>query len=253
MKTIFLTPVILFASLLIAASAFGEESEEEIIQSTIKLARAYLGDSDKLDSIKSIRYKGSLMYGSGSAGTIEMVYQEPLRHRMVAVVNNRKEVSALNGTEGWTTFERVGDSLPLGMEIFDPMRILIMQASARDALGFYKKPATRSGNIYYNGKVTFKGRECVVLTYDHGDGVAFRRFIDAETGKLHRTIDTRGVEFYEEGEIVVEGVRFPKKLITAHATAIGTQTMEFDFTSIELNRMLPASDFKMPLPAVGSQ
>ena len=177
-----------------------------------------------------------------------MTYQKPMRQRMVAVVNNRKEVSALDGSEGWTTFERVGDSLPLGMEIFDPIRILIMQSAVREAFSFYKRPTVRNGGLFYEGEETIKGRECIVLTYEHGDGIAYQRYIDAETGQLMKMLDSKGVEYFEQGEIVVEGIRFPKKMVSTFPTALGQQTMEFSYNSIKLNQKLPASDFKMPLP-----
>lgn len=231
-----------------AALARAAESDEEIIQSTIELARSYIGPDEKLDAIESIHYKGSLLYSSGDLGTIEMVYQKPMRHRMVAVIGGRREISVLDGSEGWTTFERVVDSVPLNMEIFDPIRILIMQASVREAFNFFRKPNTRNGEITYEGKETVKGRECVVLTYYHGDGIAYQRYIDAETGQVHKTLDSKGVEYLEEGEIMVEGLRFPKKMVSTFSTAIGSQSMEFAYSSITLNKKLPESDFVMPLP-----
>lgn len=240
--------VLITVSIVFAALAKAAESDEEIIQSTIELARSYVGPDEKLDAIESIHYKGSLLYSSGDLGTIEMVYQKPMRHRMVAVIGGRKEISVLDGSEGWTTFERVVDSVPLSMEIFDPIRILIMQASVREAFNFFRKPNTRNGEITYEGKETVKGRECVVLTYYHGDGIAYQRYIDAETGQVHKTLDSKGVEYLEEGEIMVDGLRFPKKMVSTFSTAIGSQSMEFAYSSITLNKKLPESDFVMPLP-----
>ena len=248
MKSKLFIPFVFVASLLVSAISFGADSDEEIIEETVKKARSFLGDEGKLDSLHTIQYKGSLLYSSGDLGTIEMVYQKPLRQKMTAVVNNRKEVSVLDETEGWTTFERVGDSARLGMEIFDPIRILIMQAAVREAFSFYRAPDVRNGKIHYNGKQNVKGRECVVLTYDHGDGVAYHRFIDEETGQLMKTLDSKGVEFYEEGEMIIDGIRFPKKMISTFETGIGTQTMEFAWTSIRLNKKLADSEYEMPLP-----
>ena len=177
-----------------------------------------------------------------------MIYQKPLRQKMIAIVNNRKEVSVLDDSEGWTTYERVGDSTPLGMEIFDPIRILIMQAAVREAFSFFKTPEARSGAVTYHGAEAVKGRDCHVLDYDHGDGIGYRRYIDAETGQVLKMLDSKGVEYYEEGEIVVDGLRFPKKLISTFPTALGNQTMEFAYTSVTLNKKLPDSEFVMPLP-----
>lgn len=242
------TLILLTITTVFAAMARSAESDEEIIQSTIELARSYVGPDDKLDAIDSVHYKGSLLYSSGDLGTIEMVYQKPMRHRMVAVIGGRREVSVLDGSEGWTTFERVVDSVPLSMEIFDPIRILIMQASAREAFNFFRKPDTRNGEIFYEGKETVNGRECNVLTYHHGDGIAYQRYIDAETGQVHKTLDSKGVEYLEEGELIVDGLRFPRKLVSTFSTAIGDQSMEFAYSSITLNEKLPDSDFVMPLP-----
>ena len=242
------TLILLAITTVFAVIARSAEPDEEIIQSTIELARSYLGPDDKLDAIESVHYKGSLLYSSGDLGTIEMVYQKPMQHRMVAVIGGRREVSVLDGSEGWTTFERVVDSVPLSIEIFDPIRILIMQASVREAFNFFRKPDTRNGEILYEGKETVNGRACNVLTYHHGDGIAYQRYIDAETGQVHKTLDSKGVEYLEEGELIVDGLRFPKKLVSTFSTAIGDQSMEFAYSSITLNEKLPDSDFVMPLP-----
>ena len=242
------TLILLAITTVFAVIARSAESDEEIIQSTIELARSYLGPDDKLDAIESVHYKGSLLYSSGDLGTIEMVYQKPMQHRMVAVIGGRREVSVLDGSEGWTTFERVVDSVPLSIEIFDPIRILIMQASVREAFNFFRKPDTRNGEILYEGKETVNGRDCNVLTYHHGDGIAYQRYIDAETGQVHKTLDSKGVEYLEEGELIVDGLRFPKKLLSTFSTAIGDQSMEFAYSSITLNEKLTDSDFVMPLP-----
>ena len=242
------TLILITIATVFATMARSAESDEEIIQSTIELARSYIGSDDKLDAIDSVHYRGSLLYSSGDLGTIEMVYQKPMRHRMVAVIGGRREVSVLDGSEGWTTFERVIDSVPLSMEIFDPIRILIMQASVREAFNFFRKPDTRNGEITYEGKETINGRECNVLTYHHGDGIAYQRYIDVETGQVHKTLDSKGVEYLEEGELIVDGLRFPKKLVSTFSTAIGDQSMEFAYSSITLNEKLPESEFVMPLP-----
>ena len=242
------TLILLAITTVFAVIARSAEPDEEIIQSTIELARSYLGPDDKLDAIESVHYKGSLLYSTGDLGTIEMVYQKPMQHRMVAVIGGRREVSVLDGSEGWTTFERVVDSVPSSIEIFDPIRILIMQASVREAFNFFRKPDTRNGEILYEGKETVNGRDCNVLTYHHGDGIAYQRYIDAETGQVHKTLDSKGVEYLEEGELIVDGLRFPKKLLSTFSTAIGDQSMEFAYSSITLNEKLPDSDFVMPLP-----
>ena len=72
------TLILITITTVFAAMARSAESDEEIIQSTIELARSYIGPDDKLDAINSVHYKGSLLYSSGDLGTIEMVYQKPM-------------------------------------------------------------------------------------------------------------------------------------------------------------------------------
>ena len=67
------TLILLAITTVFAVMARSAESDEEIIQSTIELARSYVGPDDKLDAIDSVHYKGSLLYRSGDLGTIEMV------------------------------------------------------------------------------------------------------------------------------------------------------------------------------------
>ena len=90
MKNKLFVPFVLVVVLLAGAKSFGDEADEKIIKSTIELARSYLGDSDKLDSIDSISYKGSLLYSTGDLGTIDMVYQKPMRHHLLHFTHHRR-------------------------------------------------------------------------------------------------------------------------------------------------------------------
>ncbi len=239
--------LVAFLFLSSASHVFGDQSTDDaIIDATIELARSQLGDVERLDSIKSITFEGSLLYSSGDSGTIDMIYQKPMHQKLVAVINDNKEVSALDDTEGWISYYKVGIDQSLGMEIFDATRVLMMQAAVREALGFYKRPTHRGGRVTYDGRETVKDVDCVVLIYHHGEGLGYVRYFDAATGKLIKTVDAKGVEYFEEGEIMVEGVRFPKKLVTTFSTALGPQTMEFTYSKITLDKKYNRSVFKIP-------
>ena len=223
-----------------------QSTDDAIVDATIELARSQLGDLERLDSIKSITYKGSLFYSSGDSGTIDLIYQKPMHQKLIAVINDSKEVSALDDTEGWISYYKIGLDQSLGMEIFDPARVLMMQAAVREAFGFYKRPTHRGGRVTYDGREKVKDVDCVVLIYHHGEGIGYIRYFDAATGRLMKTVDANGVEYYEEGEIMVEGVRFPKKLVTTFSTAVGPQTMEFTYSKITLDKKHDASIFELP-------
>jgi len=93
------------------------------------------------------------------------------------------------------------------------------------------------------------------VDFNHGSGTVFERYFDRDTGRLVLTI--RGPEtFRETGEIRVEGVRFPKKIVSLTKTASGKDLVSTaTFDSVVLNEPLNPALFAVPsiLPTKGAQ
>jgi hypothetical protein len=87
------------------------------------------------------------------------------------------------------------------------------------------------------------GRACVKLSFVHANDIVFVRYFDKATGRLVKTETETGAEIREEGEMIVNGVRFPKKVINK-ATNGSTTTIMFE--RIELNVAIPAGEFSVP-------
>jgi hypothetical protein len=104
------------------------------------------------------------------------------------------------------------------------------------------------------GPETVDGVVCERVDFNHGPGIVFERYFDRDSGRLVLTV--RGSEtIRESGEIMVDGVRFPKKIVSTTKTASGKDlvaTVIFD--SVVLNETEPDDLFQVPsfLPAKGA-
>ncbi len=223
------------------------ESEHAlIIEQTIAKARAYLGGDDKLKSVESITYKGSLLYSDGSTGSAEIIFKKPYFQRFVAVVGDLKETSGLNDLEAWRKQEAIGVEGSASLGVYDPAEMYNMRASVWEYLNFYEAPAGRNKSVEFVEYASVNGVDCAVLRYLHGDGIWFTRCFDRETGKLVRTVSSRGALFVESGEIMVDGIRFPKRLMTVFLNAPDSPRIEMEYGSIVLNRSIDNEIFKYP-------
>lgn len=221
-------------------------SEDAIIDATIELARSYLGGSEKLDAIKSLHYKGTMLYSDGNSGVADIVFKKPSFQRFTADINTYRETSGLDDTEAWHFVENLANPADKTLRLYGVEEILNMQASVWEYLNFYKRPEGRGQDVVYEGRQHFGNIECVVLTYDHGDGIWFRRFFEVTSGRLMQTLSNRGALFIEEGEIIVDGIRFPKKLTTRFLNLRDASSIEMVYSKIEVNKAFDNSIFKLP-------
>lgn len=257
MKTAYLKSV--FVSVTLSFLTFLSVAQEETVEpelseaeraakatETLERARAFLGGSEKLDAIESVKMKGVLVYGSGESGTIEAVYQKPNYHQFVSVIGGIREVNTLGKSAAWLSTERLRQpgSVELTFHEFEALKNL--EASVVDFLGFLDVPSTRKGRIEYVGTSEIQGVECDVLLYIHSDRNWFRRYIDPETGRVLHRVDNRGVIHSYEGLVEVDGVKFPEKTIVRFLTQFGEQTMEISISEVVLNEEIDSDRFRVP-------
>lgn len=233
---------------LISGFASAEESKvdtTEVIEKTIAKARKYLGGDEALKKIKTISYKGVVIYGTGQSGTIESVYKQPSYHQTTSVIGKIKETSTLNKTEGWQKVESVDAPGAWSLDLYTVDDLKHMQASVASKLGFLSKPNTISGRIEYLGTKELDGKSVQVLQYFYTSTIWFRHYIDDETGRVLYTLNDKGFIFKETGEKVVEGVRFPEKIVVS----AGSEKMEISFSEIKVNQPIDNDRFNVPVMA----
>jgi outer membrane lipoprotein-sorting protein len=84
----------------------------------------------------------------------------------------------------------------------------------------------------------------VMVAFIHPNNIVFTRWFDQKTGELLQTQTESGGLIREEGEIKVNGIRFPKKIVTT----INGKSSSITFTKIQVNQSFPESLFEVPMP-----
>ena len=124
-----------------------------------------------------------------------------------------------------------------------------LRANTWENLYYYRAP--EGGSIEDKGPATVDQIACERIDFSHGPGIVYQRYFDRDTGRLVLTV--RGAEsFRESGEIRVEGIRFPKMIVSTTKTATGKDLVTTaTFESITLNEPLAPGLFASPsiLPA----
>ena len=109
----------------------------------------------------------------------------------------------------------------------------------------------KGGSARDEGYTQIDGRRAHKITFVHDRAIAFTRYFDVLTGKLLLTEAEGGGTIREEGEIIVNGVTFPRRVITTNRLPDGSErSVIVTFDKVEVNLTFPASTFAMP--ALGS-
>lgn len=233
------------AALLLSAALRAEPA-------VIGLARAYLGPESTLDGIKTIHYVGTLdrVDPDHAAApvhmTLDMLFEKPMRQRLTAKSEKVTMTTVLDDYEAWDWLQDNADASRHQLKWLTAGDVRALRASTWENLYYFRPP--EGGSIDDKGPATIDGVECEEVDFSHGGGPVYQRYFDRDTGRLVLTV--RGPDsFRESGEIRVDGVRFPKKIITLTKLASGKELVSTaTFESVGLNEPLPEVDFAVPNP-----
>jgi hypothetical protein len=249
-----------FARFLACLMALLAPSAVRAEPAVVGLARAYLGPQSTLDGVRSIHFIGSLERldpdhaDKGAVRTsLDMIFVKPMRQRLVVRDAKTSLTTVLDGYDAWDLLQDIADPTRFRLTWLQASVIKALRANTWENLYYYRAP--EGGVVEDKGPATVDGVECERVDFNHGSGTIFERYFDRDTGRLVLTI--RGPEtFRETGEIRVEGVRFPKKIVSLTKTASGKDLVSTaTFDSIVLNEPLNPALFAVPsiLPTKGAQ
>jgi hypothetical protein len=218
----------------------------------IGLARAYLGPDSTLDGISSIHFVGSLDRTDPDhpeQGTIhaslDMLLSKPYRQRQVVRTAKVTDTTVLDGYDAWDRLVDNADPTKFRLKWLSANDIKSLRANTWENLHFFR--GLEGGDTAEDeGPSTVDGIACERVDFIHGPGNVFERFFDRDTGKLVLSIRS-GELIRESGEIVVDGVRFPKTIVSTSKTASGKDlvtTVTFD--SVVLNEATKGDPFGAP-------
>ena len=218
-------------------------------------ARAYLGTEEALNAIKSVHYTGTVDSADPAdpakqtRATIDIIAQRPNQQRVVATSEKAIETTAVDGYEALQRVVDKANSKNQRLVVLKPDAVKRLRAQAWENLSFFRGIERQGGRVEDQGPATIDGVACQKIAFIHAPNIIFYRYFDVATGRLVETVTEDGGTTREEGERVINGVRFPKSMKMTVKGAKGvTQNVMIALDSITVNETFPASVFRMPSP-----
>ncbi len=215
-------------------------------------ARAFLGTEQALNAINEIHYTGTLVTNDPAdpkkqtRAAIEIVLQKPDHQRVTITSDKTKEATALNGYEAWTRITAVNDPTKWQQTLLGVEGVKRLRANTWENLAFFRGLESEGGEVRDEGPATIDGVACEKVAFIHAPNIVFTRYFAKDTGRVVFT-ETESGSIREQGDVVVNGVRFPKSIITVSKTPSGQlQTVTVNFDKIAVNETLPPDLFSVP-------
>ncbi|HEY4988393.1 MAG TPA: hypothetical protein VII09_01225 [Opitutaceae bacterium] len=243
---------VLFCSLALLAPA-GLLAEPAVVS----LARAYLGPQSTLDGVQSIHFVGTLERRdldhadkAPVTASLDMIFAKPLRQRLVDREEKATRTTVLDGYDAWDYDQSNADPSKHRLTWLTVDDVRTIRANTWENLYYYLVP--EGGSVDDKGPATIEGIACERVDFTHGPGNVYERYFDRDTGRLVLTV--RGMEsIRESGEIRVNGVRFPKTIVSTTTTPSGKKLVATaTFDTIVLNEPLAPGLFAVPVSSAAS-
>lgn len=220
---------------------------------TITKARAFLGSEAALDAVKTVHFKGTVVSSSvadpskESKGDIDIIFQKPDQQRVTITTDKTVDITGLNGYDGWQRVQEVLNPSKWTQQLARPDQIKRLRANTWENVSFFRGIEKQGGRLEAMGPATMDGIACQKIAFVYAPNLIFIRYFDEATGKLILTETETGNTIREEGEQIVNGVRFPKKIINKTKTPSGKETIvTINFDEVKINESFPASLFSVP-------
>lgn len=216
----------------------------ESLEPVIARARAYLGSEAALLAVRTIHFTGTLQVDAAAPLPVEIVFQKDFRQRITVTGPNVIETTALDGYDAWQKRTNPLNPAQWQVTLLDSVQVKRLRANTWENLSFFAGLDRHGGTVQAEGEVMVDGLACVKVTFIHGPDIVFQRFFEKATGRLLKTVTESGTEIREEGEILANGIRFPRKVVNHSAKG---QVMTIVFAQVVLNEMVPADEFAVPV------
>jgi hypothetical protein len=242
---------------LAGAVALPAAGRAQTAEEVITKARAYLGDEAALNAIHSVHFVGTIETAPAAADAkptktaIEIVFQKPYRQRITRTSATTVQTTALDEYEGWQRTQDLKDASNWQLTLLQPEVVKNLRANTWENLNFYKGIEQVDGSVQIMGPATVKSIATVKVAFIHNPKITFYRYFDTTTGKLVLTETNLGDQIVEEGEIMVNGLRFPRRVTSVgKAKNADGKVVEvpvvITFDKITLNENFPSDYFSVP-------
>ncbi len=221
----------------------------------IAKARARLAPDAVLDAVRSIHYSGILV-GADPAEpskqlqqTIEIFLRKPAQQRIVLTSSTSIEVSALDDYEAWRRTIDAHNPARWQQVQLSAEQVKQLRADVWQNLAFFRGIESMRGRVEDEGPAVIEGIPCEKIAFYHSESLVYLRYFNETTGQLVYT-GTPENNVREEGEIIADGIRFPKTLVISQTVEGRSVVRWLTFEKITVNEDLPDTLFSVPLPTV---
>jgi len=213
------------------------------VEQVIAKARSYLGTEAALGAVKNIHFTGFIQVDATTRVPVEIVFQKDYQQRITVTGSKVIETTALDGYDAWQKRANPLNLAQWQVTLLDAVQVKRLRANTWENLNFFAGLERKGGTVQLQGESNVDGVTCVTLAFIHDSDIVFQRFFDKSSGRLIKTVTENGAEIREEGEVHVNGIRFPQKVINKAASG---QVTTISFEKINLNEPIPSSDFAVP-------
>lgn len=217
-------------------------------EAILKKARQFISDESTLNRVNSLRFEGTIKDPEGKTGKIVISLQKP--YKLLQSIHHENGVVdefGLNDYEGWLKRFKAEAPDVYALMPVDVVRLKRLRANTFEGLNFFSTKTSFGRKIEYQGKQELDGKSVEVVKILYGSAV-FIRYFDTETGELLLSEIENGERIQEQGELMVDGIRFPKFLVTFNGDE---QISHLEFNSIQVNPDFEDSLFTQPpLPSL---
>ena len=242
-----------------ASLATGMTAAEPAI---IAKAREYLGTEAALDAVKSVHMIGKMEGGLVGATTppnveqVDIVFQKPFQESLKIVTKEQLARKVLDDYNGWQLVQILTPGAPAEFDPTVPQRltilgldqIRILRADTWENLEYYRGLEQAGGTTEDLGPATIDGVACEKVALRHSDAIVYYRYFDLATGRLVYTETYAGAKIREQGEIMADGVRFPKTITVDEPAGGKPSRTVITIDSVKLNEVFPENFFATPAP-----
>lgn len=220
-------------------------------------ARAFLGTESALNAVTSLHFEGTIdtlervpdpanpgkMIDRPVSLAIDIVFQKPMQQRQILRSEKVERITSLDGYDAWEKVSDRANQVAPRIFLLDSANIKRLRATTVENLSFYSNQGPDARQVRVQGETKIEGVACVTLSFTHSNGIVFLRTFDQATGRLIKTEIESGGEIREEGEMIVSGIRFPRKVLNK---AVDGRVTVISFDKVTVSERFPAEAFAVP-------
>ena len=229
----------LLAALLILTANLAAAPQDQWIAK----ARAFVGAEATLDAVRSMHITGTLQNETGATVPVDIICMKPDQRIIKMTFEKFTRQITLDGYDGWMQQRDSSNPTNWQLTLMDREQIKHIRADNAETLYFFKGLEQRGGRIEFLGDAKIDGKDTVKIAYVYGPSIIYNRYIEKATGRQLLVEIEGGGTIREEGEIIVDGLRFSKRIINRGADG---KTNILTIEKLTLNEVFPKSLFAVP-------